>query len=218
MRFSIGCMKNMGRAWVGEQSVLMVVDTTLVPIKMKGSRDNSVFYSVKHGLHGMKVELASVVACDYGPFILSCNVAPGSSDDLTIARADLVKHLLPGEQILADRTYEAPEAPEFLTPTTHHGVHPDNVPDECRRFDAILESHLVPIKRVHGWLHTFCIFSRFEHYYRGEHPGPRLDLLIDVIDVAVLLVNRNVLDMHGEQSSMFIPHRENEKVDCGRLG
>lgn len=199
----------------GQPCVFMDVDTTLVYIKLKGSRDNTEFYSVKHQRAGLKVEYASVANSAYGPFIVSCHVAPGRYNDLTIAREGLVTHLIPNELILADRIYTSPE---FISAGRYRGVHPSNVPYDCRVHDSIMNHHQAPIERVNSWTHNFKIFAGFEHYTRGRNAGPRLDLLHNAVFVATTLVNRNILDCHGEVGSMFVPHHAHAGHNAGRLG
>ena len=181
---------------------------------MKGSRNNREWHSVKHKETGLKLHIAASANSAYGPFILQYAVARGSASDLTISRQSLEPLLLPNEIVLADRLYDTDR---YLTATRYRGVHPDNVPQSHRAVDKELNSHQAPIERVNGWIKKWKVFKGFRSRDRTEGT-PREALLFDIVAVVVTMVNRNVLDRHGETASMFQPCRACSGVNAGPLG
>jgi hypothetical protein len=148
-----------------------IVDVTRVQVPRQRGQE-TVLWSGKDKFCALKYEVACTISNPRiiwvnGPFV-------GSDSDLTIARADLLNILQPGERVLADKGYRGPDA-ALWTPIWA----PAN---QAERYENRLHSQIrSKIERVNRRIKIFkCFDTIWRHDF--EFNG-------DCFVVACLIVN-----------------------------
>lgn len=138
-----------------------VVDATLCPLEVNRKEwdDQKPYFSPKHGMHGLKYEIA--VHWQTGHIVWVRGGVPGSVHDLTLTRnTGLMRQLLPGELLFADKGYIG--EPQIVTP--FKGRRAELPPQQLAWNDALNPHRTI----VENSLRRICKFRILKVKFRGN--------------------------------------------------
>ena len=140
-----------------------VVDATLCPVHCdrKIWRTQKPYYSPKHGMHGLKYEIA--VNWITGRICWVAGGVFGSMSDITITRhSGLLRLLRPSEYLLGDKGYAGEK--QILTPFKGK---PATLETQELYWNVSMNGPRTIVENVFARFHKFRILSS---PFRGEHP------------------------------------------------
>jgi hypothetical protein len=152
-----------------------IVDVTECPIQQPYLNEWE-FFSGKKRRHTLKYEVT--VHIQTGKLIWTAGPFPGSVHDLNIARSGFVLHLLPNEQVLADKAYIG--SPYFITPFCPACTVAQKI------FNNLVGRKRVCVEQVIKRMKTFCALH---HEWRHELPlhGIVFNVIANIVAMAMMI-------------------------------
>jgi hypothetical protein len=179
----------------------LAVDTQFTATTSQSASNSKDMYCGKAKANGIKVETGVIHKGPFQRFLFHIQgPVPASAHDFLLVQNVLLPALHDNERLSGDTGYTG--SPAIITPFKKS----KRLTSAEKEYNRDVSKVHVTVEHCNRDINIFAACSkRFRH--RQAAGGTNLNLLEDIWKVCVFMVNRNLLDAHGQTNAWSIPSR-----------